>query len=108
MAGEFWLSEEQFGRLAPLLPTDTRCVARVDDRRVISGIVLVLMSGGRRVDAPAGYGPKKTLDNRWVRWAKRRGACQVPAMRSIVGRRRRGCGSMRSRRWRPLADRLPN
>ncbi len=32
---EFWLSEEQFRRLAPLLPTDTRGVARVDDRRVI-------------------------------------------------------------------------
>lgn len=71
MAGEFWLSEEQFGRLAPLLPTDTRGVARVDDRRVISGIVHVLLSGGRWVDAPACYGPKKTLYNRWVRWAKK-------------------------------------
>ena len=71
MAGEFWLSEEQFGRLAPLLPTDTRSVARVDDRRVISDIVHVLMSGGRWVDAPACYGPKKTLYNRWVRWAQK-------------------------------------
>jgi transposase len=33
---------------------------------VISGIVHVLMSGGRWVDAPAVYGPKKTLYNRWV------------------------------------------
>lgn len=71
MAGEFWLSEDQFGRLAPLLPTDMRGVARVDDRRVISGIVHVLMSGGRWVDAPSCYGPKKTLYNRWVRWAKK-------------------------------------
>jgi transposase len=71
MASEFWLSEEQFGHLAPLLPRDTRGVARVDDRRVISGIVHVLMSGGRWVDAPACYGPKKTLYNRWVRWAKK-------------------------------------
>jgi hypothetical protein len=31
----FWLSDEQFGRLAPLLPTDTRGVARVDDRNAI-------------------------------------------------------------------------
>lgn len=46
MAGEFWLSEEQFGRLSPLLPTDTCGVARVDDRRVISGIVHVRISGG--------------------------------------------------------------
>ena len=71
MAGEFWLTEEQFARLAPLLPTDTRGVARVDDRRVISGIVHVLMSGGRWVDAPPCYGPRKTLYNRWVRWARK-------------------------------------
>lgn len=71
MADEFWLSDEQFGRLAPLLPTDTRGVAPVDDRRVISGIVHVLISGGRWVDAPPCYGPKKTLYNRWVRWAKK-------------------------------------
>ena len=69
MAEVFWLSEEQFSRLAPLLPTDTRGVARVDDRRVISGIVHVLKSGGRWADAPPVYGPKKTLYNRFVRWA---------------------------------------
>ena len=40
----FWLDEEQFSRLMPLLPSDTRGVLRVDDRRVISGIVHVLKS----------------------------------------------------------------
>ena len=69
MSNEFWLSDEQFGRLAPLLPTDTRGVPRVDDRRVISGIIHVLKWGGRWADAPAIYGPKKTLYNRFVRWA---------------------------------------
>jgi transposase len=69
MADFFWLSEGQFARLAPLLPTDTRGVPRVDDRRVISGIVHVLKSGGRWADAPPIYGPKKTLYNRFVRWA---------------------------------------
>ena len=48
----FWLSEAQFSRLAPLLPSDTRGKPRVDDRRVISGIVHVLKSGGRWIDAP--------------------------------------------------------
>jgi hypothetical protein len=38
----FWLSDDQFARLAPHLPTDTRGVPRVDDRRVITGIVHVL------------------------------------------------------------------
>jgi transposase len=65
----FWLSEEQFAQLEPLLPTDTRGKPRVDDRRVISGIVHVLKSGGRWVDAPEVYGPRKTLYNRFVRWA---------------------------------------
>jgi len=65
----FWLNDDQFSRLEPLLPTDTRGKPRVDDRRVISGIIHVLKSGGRWVDAPAVYGPRKTLYNRFVRWA---------------------------------------
>lgn len=67
----FWLTDEQFCRLEPLLPTDTRGKPRVDDRRVISGIVHVLKSGGRWVDAPNDYGPHKTLYNRFVRWAEK-------------------------------------
>ena len=66
---QFWLADEQFARVAPHLPTGTRGKPRVDDRRVISGIVHVLKSGGRWVDAPAAYGPRKTLYNRFVRWA---------------------------------------
>ena len=69
----FWLSEAQFSRIVPHLPSDTRGVARVDDRRVISGIIHVLKSGGRWIDAPVAYGPKKTLCNRYVRWAAKRG-----------------------------------
>lgn len=71
MSDVFWLTEAQFARLEPFLPTDTRGVARVDDRRVISGIVFVLMSGCRWKDAPAIYGPRKTLYNRFVRWAEK-------------------------------------
>ena len=59
---DFWLTDEQFANNAPLLPNDTRGKARVDDLRVISCIVHVLKSGGRRTDAPREiYGPKKTL-----------------------------------------------
>src|SRR4051812_19739641 len=65
----FWLTDRQFARIAPHLPTDTRGKPRVDDRRVISGIVQVLKSGARWVDAPSVYGPRKTLYNRYVRWA---------------------------------------
>jgi transposase len=65
----FWLSAGQFARLEPNLPNDTRGKPRVDDRRVISGIIHVLKSGGRWADAPPIYGPRKTLYNRFVRWA---------------------------------------
>ncbi len=65
----FWLTDAQFAEVALYLPTDTRGNARVDDRRVISGIVHVLKSGGPWIDAPPEYGPKKTLYNRYVRWA---------------------------------------
>jgi transposase len=66
---QFWLSDEQFAKIEPLLPSDTRGKERVDDHRVISGIIQVLKSGGRWVDAPPEYGPRKTLYNRFVRWA---------------------------------------
>ena len=69
MSNSFWLSDRQFARLQPLLPTKVRGVPRVDDRRVISGIIHVLQSGCRWRDAPAVYGPYKTLYNRFVRWA---------------------------------------
>jgi transposase len=66
---QFWLTETQFARITPHLPNDTRGKPRVDDRRVISGIIHVLKSGCRWVDAPPNYGPRKTLYNRYVRWA---------------------------------------
>jgi putative transposase len=43
----FWLSDDQWQRIAPLLPKDVRGKDRVDDRRVISGILHVLKSGCR-------------------------------------------------------------
>ena len=39
---QFWLTDEQFAKIGPHLPTDTRGKERVDDRRVISGTVNVL------------------------------------------------------------------
>ena len=41
----FWLTEAQFDRLRPLLPNKPRVVPRVDDRRVISGIIHVIRNG---------------------------------------------------------------
>lgn len=69
--GYFWLNDAQWRKLEPLLPPYVRGKRRVDDRRVISGIVQVLVSGCRWSDAPLEYGPRKTLYNRFVRWALR-------------------------------------
>lgn len=71
MSDFFWFSDAQWERIAPLLPTDVRGKARVDDRRVLSGIVHALRCGGRWADCADVYGPKKTLYNRFVRWAER-------------------------------------
>ena len=67
----FWLSDEQWERIEPHLPTDVRGIERADDRRVISGIVHVLKSGCRWCDCPPEYGPPTTVYNRFVRWARR-------------------------------------
>ena len=45
-----------------------RDVKRVEDRKVLSGIIPVIQKGLRWVDAPAAYGPHKTLYNRCRRW----------------------------------------
>ena len=69
MDGVFLLSESQMARIAPFFPL-AHGVPRVDDRRVISGIVYVIKHGLRWRDAPNGYGPHKTLYNRFVRWGR--------------------------------------
>ena len=71
MADLFWFSDAQWERIAPHLPSNTRGLKRVDDRRVLSGIVHVLRTGSRWSDCPVEYGPSKTIYNRFVRWAKR-------------------------------------
>lgn len=43
-------------------------VPRVDDRRVLSGIIFINRNGLRLRDAPKEYGPHKTLYNRWKQW----------------------------------------
>jgi transposase len=67
----FWLTDQQWSRIEPYLPSDVRGKARVDDRRVISGIVQVPKSGCRGCDCPPEYGPPTTIYNRFVRWAER-------------------------------------
>ena len=69
MTGLFLLSETQMARIAPHFPLP-HGVPRVDDRRVVSGIVYVIKHGLQWKDAPKGYGPHKTLYNRFIRWSR--------------------------------------
>jgi transposase len=69
MSNLFWLTEAQMARLRPYFPK-SHGKRRVDDRRVLSGIVFINRNGLRWCDAPREYGPPKTLDNRWVRWSR--------------------------------------
>lgn len=69
MSDLFLLSEAQMRRIELYFPL-SHGVARVDDRRVISGIIFVIRNGLRWRDAPREYGPHKTIYNRFVRWSR--------------------------------------
>ena len=69
MTDLFWLSAAQMRRIEPYFPL-SRGVARVNDRRVISGIIFVIRNGLLWREAPKDYGPHKTIYNRFVRWSR--------------------------------------
>jgi len=70
MSDLFWLTETQMARLRPFFPK-SHGRPRVDDRRVLSGIIFINRNGLRWRDAPTEYGPPKTLYNRWKRWSEK-------------------------------------
>ena len=67
MSNLSWLTDERMERLKPFFPK-SHGKPRVDDRRVLSGIIFINRNGLRWCDAPREYGPPKTLYNRWKRW----------------------------------------
>jgi putative transposase len=69
MADLFYLTEDQLARIRRYFPKP-RGVPRVDDLRVLSGIIHVLKRGLQWRDAPVAYGPHKTLYNRFIRWSE--------------------------------------
>ena len=69
MSDLFLLTKSQFSRIRPYFPL-AHGVERVDDLRVISGIIYVIKHGLQWKDAPKEYGPHKTLYNRFIRWSR--------------------------------------
>lgn len=70
MAQLFWLNEVQWAAIEPLLP-HWGGKPRVDDRRVISGILHRFREGLRWRALPDVYGPRTTVFNRFNRWSQR-------------------------------------
>ncbi|MFT8980236.1 IS5 family transposase, partial [Gluconobacter oxydans] len=69
MRDVFLLSESQMDRIRPFSAL-AYGGPRVDDRRVLSGIVYVICNGLQWKDAPKAYGPHKTVYNRFIRWSR--------------------------------------
>ncbi len=71
MSNLYWLTDEQMERLRPFFPK-SHGRPRVDDRRVLSGIIFINRNGLRWRDAPAEYGPPKlctTAGSAGAAWA---------------------------------------
>jgi hypothetical protein len=67
---EIWmLSEAQTRRIEPYFPL-SHGIPRVDDHRIVSGIIFVIGNGLHWRDAPPAYGPHKTIYNRFIRWSR--------------------------------------
>ncbi|MGE8136123.1 IS5 family transposase [Novosphingobium subterraneum] len=64
------LTDSEWRVISLLLPNMPRGVPRVDDRRVLNGILWVLRSGAPWRDLPERYGPRTTCYNRFVRWRR--------------------------------------
>jgi putative transposase len=69
MSDLIWLSEAQMRRIERHFPL-LHGVPRVDDRRIVSGIIFIIRNGLRWRDAPKEYGPHKTIYNRFIRWSR--------------------------------------
>jgi transposase len=62
------LADCEWAAIEPMLPNKPRCVPRVNDRRVLNGILWVLRSGAPWRDLPER--PYATCYNRFVRWRR--------------------------------------
>lgn len=64
------LTDHEWSIIEPLLPKKSRGVPRVDDRRVLNGILWRFRTGSPWAEVPERYGPSTTCYNRFVRWRK--------------------------------------
>ena len=72
MVKRYELSDEQWARIADLLPGKVGDPGRTgaDNRQFVNGVLWVLRSGAHWQDLPERYGKYKTVHKRFTRWAK--------------------------------------
>jgi transposase len=70
MKRRYELTDFEWSIIEPLLPNNSRGVPRVDDRKVLNGILWRFRTGAPWADVPKRYGPHTTCYNRFVRWRK--------------------------------------
>jgi transposase len=70
-ANLFWLNDEQWAKIKPLIPTNRPGQKPRNNRWILSGIIHVLKTGCRSQDCPPEYGPYTTVYNRFNRWSGR-------------------------------------
>jgi transposase len=71
------LTDHEWAAIKPMLPNKPRGVPRVNDRRVLNGILWVLRSGAPWRDLPQEFGPYTTCYNRFVRWRRAGVWCRI-------------------------------
>ncbi|MGL5095019.1 MAG: IS5 family transposase [Planctomycetia bacterium] len=69
----FELSDEQWGRIEPLLPSRPGTPGRhgVDDRLFLDAVLWILRTGAPWRDLPDRFGPWNTVFQRFQRWARK-------------------------------------
>ena len=70
MSQLFWLDDDSWGAIEPLIPMTRPGVKPGHNRQIISGILHVLKVGCRWCDCPRDYSPSTTVYNRFNRWSK--------------------------------------
>ncbi len=67
---DFTLTDEQWARIAPLLPPQKPPIGRptIDHRTILARIFWVIRTGASWREVPASFGPWQTINSRYRRW----------------------------------------
>lgn len=69
-SGDFRLTDEQWARIAAVLPPQKPATGRPanDHRRILAGLFWMIRTGASWRDVPEEFGPWQTINSRYQRW----------------------------------------